>query len=110
MSAFLILGLHLQELSWFVAGMWVQLQHPEQASASYWHNSVLGRTQWEAPSAIQTVPLDDAGAQLLLEDEASFVMPSRAALQAAGRWDLHHAVVRHGGYRRVSLLLVHLLE
>lgn len=98
-----VLHLPRQELSAFVASMWVELQHPEAPDSTYWHNSVLGRTQWEAPSQLQALPLDDGGTQLLLEDEADFVMPSRSALQDAGRWDLHHAVMRHGGYLQVCL-------
>ena len=96
-----ILTMLSQELSAFIAGMWVELEHPAAPGSTYWHNSVLSRTQWEPPSQPQALPLDDGGTQLLLEDEADFVMPSRSALQAAGRWDLHHAVVRHGGYQQV---------
>ena len=90
----------MQELSWFVAGLWVQLRHPGDEQSMYWYNPVLGIAQWEEPSAPQLLPLDDSGTQLLLEDDSSFVMPSRSALQGAGRWDLHHAIVRHGGYRQ----------
>lgn len=91
-----------EELSWFVASMWMELPHPEQPRRSYWHNPVLRTTQWREPDAPERVSLDGGGTQLFLEDERSTVMPSRSAVQRAGRWDLHHAIMRHGGYRRVA--------
>ena len=47
------------------------------------------------------VALDDGGSWLLVEDEAARVMPSSAAVRAAGRYDLHHAIVFAGGYSAV---------
>lgn len=80
----------------------MELPHPEQPRRSYWHNPVLRTTQWREPDAPERVSLDGGGTQLFLEDERSTVMPSRSAVQRAGRWDLHHAIMRHGGYRRVG--------
>jgi hypothetical protein len=54
----------------------------------------------EALSAPQ-VPLDDEGAFLMVEDEADRVMPSAKAVQSAGRYDLHHAILFQGGYAAV---------
>lgn len=39
---------------------------------------------------------------LLLSLAGDRVMPSRASVTAAARWDLHHAVVQNGGYRAVA--------
>ena len=82
--------------------MWVELPHPEDKESTYWHNPVLGAIQWEQPPGPQLVQLDDAGGQLLLEDEDSLVMPSRTHIQNAKRWDLHHAILRQGGYQKVK--------
>jgi hypothetical protein len=49
--------------------------------------------------------LDDSGSYLLVEDEQDRVMPSRTAVQSAGRYDLHRAIMFHGGYREVSQTL-----
>ena len=38
---------------------------------------------------------------MLVEDESDRVMPPRRAIMAAGRYDLHHAIQYHGGYRMV---------
>ena len=48
------------------------------------------------------VALDDGGSWLLVEDEAARVMPSSAAVRAAGRFDLHHAILFAGGYSQVG--------
>ena len=49
--------------------------------------------------------LDDEGSLLLTESEEDRVVPSRSAVLAAGRYDLHQAVQLHGGYGAVSALL-----
>ena len=38
---------------------------------------------------------------MLVEDESDRVMPPRRAVMGAGRYDLHHAIQYHGGYRMV---------
>ena len=47
------------------------------------------------------IALDDEGSFMLVEDESDRVMPPRRAVMAAGRYDLHHAIQYHGGYRMV---------
>jgi hypothetical protein len=49
------------------------------------------------------IALDDLGSFLMVDDEENRAMPSRQAVMAAGRYDLHHAVQYHGGYRAVSV-------
>ena len=51
--------------------------------------------------ACRQVPLDDEDAFLMVEDEADRVMPSAKAVQSAGRYDLHHAILFQGGYTAV---------
>ena len=95
------------ELSLFVAAHWVELAAPGRAIAArrggrYFYNVATRRVRWDAPFAPSELALDDSGAALRLEDEADRLMPGRAAVLAAGRYDLHHAIVYHGGYRAVG--------
>ena len=66
---------------------------------------VTGRTQWEAPQGPQSIPLDDAGTFIFAEEDADRVMPSRSAVLAAGRFDLHHGIMYQGGYKATALAL-----
>ena len=68
----------------------------------YYHNTITGRSQWVEPQPPTKFLLDDEGTMLLAEDEQDRVMPSRKDVTSAGRYDLHHAIVYHGGYRAVS--------
>lgn len=63
---------------------------------------VTGRTQWELPQSPQRIPIDDAGTFLFAEDDADRVMPSRSAVLAAGRFDLHHGIMYQGGYQATA--------
>jgi hypothetical protein len=73
--------------------------------AAYWYNQVTRRVALERPPPPTAVPLDDEGSVLLTEAEADRAMPSRGAVAAAGRYDLHAAVVAAGGYRVVASAL-----
>jgi hypothetical protein len=53
----------------------------------------------QAPTRME---LDDKGSYLLVEDEWDRVMPTVSAVKAARRYDLHHAIDLHGGYRAVA--------
>lgn len=66
---------------------------------------MTGKTQWEAPQSPQSIPVDDAGTFIFAEEEADRVMPSRSAVLAAGRFDLHHGIMYQGGYRAAALAL-----
>lgn len=66
---------------------------------------VTGRTQWEAPHSPQSIPVDDAGTFIFVEEDADRVMPSRSAVLSAGRFDLHHGIMYQGGYRAAALEL-----
>lgn len=57
---------------------------------SYWYNDVSGALQI-------TPPVDGTGGGL---DRP--VMPTMSHLIEARRWDLHHAIVLHGGYKAVA--------
>jgi len=57
---------------------------------SYWYNDVSGALQI-------TPPVDGTGGGL---DRP--VMPTMSHLLEARRWDLHHAIVLHGGYKAVA--------
>lgn len=63
---------------------------------------VTGRQQWAAPQLPQSIPVDDAGTVIFAEEESQRVMPSRAAVLAAGRFDLHHGIMYQGGYIDVA--------
>lgn len=91
----------MQELSLLVAASWVELEDPEEADQKYFYNPITGRTQWVRPEAPTKIPLDDDGTILFAEDERDRVMPSRSTVMSAGRYDLHHAIQSHGGYRAV---------
>lgn len=63
---------------------------------------VTGRMQWEVPQSPQSIPLDDAGTFIFAEEDADRVMPSRSAVLAAGRFDLHHGIMYQGGYKATA--------
>ena len=90
-----------QELSLFIAANWMELPDAEEGEP-YYHNTITGRSQWVEPQPPTKFLLDDEGTMLLAEDEQDRVMPSRKDVTSAGRYDLHHAIVYHGGYRAVS--------
>ena len=46
--------------------------------------------------------MDDAGTFIFAEEDADRVMPSRSAVLAAGRFDLHHGIMYQGGYRATA--------
>lgn len=50
------------------------------------------------------MPLDDDGTFLLVDEEEDRVMPTRADLENAGRYNLHAAITFHGGYKKVRRL------
>ena len=80
---------------------------PPQAAAQpprevYWYNQVTRRVRWTRPEMPELVPLDDEGSVLLAEGPDDRAMPSRNSLLAAGRYDLHSAVVAAGGYTQVA--------
>ena len=57
---------------------------------SFWYNDISGALRLEPPTSGDGGGLDVP------------VMPTMAHLVEARRWDLHHAVVLHGGYRTVA--------
>lgn len=68
----------------------------------YWYNQVTRKVRWSAPMLPQTLALDDEGSTLVTESAEDRAMPSRSALFAAGRYDLHAAIVAAGGYTQVA--------
>lgn len=57
---------------------------------TFWYNDISGALRLEPPTSGDGGGLDVP------------VMPTMAHLVEARRWDLHHAVVLHGGYRTVA--------
>lgn len=90
-----------EELTLFVAAHWSKFKDPDSRQ-SYWYNQITHRISWEEPVLPQRIAIDDEGGYIVTEAEEDRVMPSRSALQAAGRYDLHHAVMLHGGYTVAS--------
>ena len=73
---------------------------------SYWFNTVTRQLRWTQPQLPQIIPLDDMGINaIIVETEEDRAMPSRSSLLAAGRYDLHTAIVSQGGYAEVSTAL-----
>ena len=109
------------ELALFVAAQWVELEEdaeeedeeggdgaskapPPAPPRRYFYNVATRRVRWTPPVAPVTVALDDSGSAAIRVEDASSsrAMPPRSAILAAGRYDLHHAVVYAGGYRAVG--------
>lgn len=93
-----------EELTLFVAAHWTQFTDPESRQP-YWYNQITHKVSWEEPLLPQRVEIDEQGGYILTEAEEDRVMPSRSSLFAAGRYDLHHAILLHGGYTGASELL-----
>ncbi len=85
---------------------------------------VLRRVQWEAPLGPRLLPYLGPDGELLLPpsggaapgaasierargevEEAAAAMPSHANLVSAGRYDLHAAIVKRGGYKEAAAAL-----
>ena len=98
------------------------------SSGRYYFNVATRRVRWDTPIEPATLEIDDCGTRIRIEgsggggnrngrggaggDRQNFssssserLMPGRAAVLAAGRYDLHHAIVYHGGYRAVQEML-----
>lgn len=96
-----VLGSHAQQEKAQWAGTSDQSAKPRQKEV-YWYNQVTRRVQWSEPDVPEFVPLDDEGSVLLTEAPEDRAMPSRRTLLAAGRYDLHAAIMSAGGYTQVA--------
>ena len=76
----------------------VQTKQTRSSKEIYWYNQVTRKVRWTEPILPRVMALDDQGSTLLTEDPEDRVMPSRSSLLAAGRYDLHNAIVGNGGY------------
>ena len=65
---------------------------------------LVGKSQRLRPGQPIRMPLDDDGTFLLVDEEEDRVMPTRADLENAGRYNLHAAITFHGGYKKVRRL------
>jgi hypothetical protein len=74
----------------------------DSSAAYYWYNQVTRRVRWTEPVLPEVLPLDDEGSVLFTDSNDDRAMPSRASILAAGRYDLHAAVVAAGGYTSVA--------
>jgi hypothetical protein len=93
---------HDDEDDFFPASQIHKPEKPTSGNEVYWYNQVTRKVRWSAPVLPQTLALDDQGSTLLTESPEDRAMPSRSALHAAGRYDLHQAIVAAGGYAQVS--------
>ncbi|KAG2499535.1 hypothetical protein HYH03_002481 [Edaphochlamys debaryana] len=98
-----------EELAVFVANSWLELPAPDEEGACYFFNQVSGRTTWRRPAPLKRLPAPAGGAPgaggvrwVVAEPAANRVMPSQTAVLQAGRYDLHNAIVAHGGYTAVA--------
>eukprot|EP00884_Botryococcus_braunii_P016015 jgi/Botrbrau1/3097/Bobra.0070s0082.2 len=89
-----------QELTEFISQAWRRYENEE--GIPYFYNHVSGQVAWDRSSEPTRMELDDQGSYLLVEDEWDRVMPTVSAVKAARRYDLHHAIDLHGGYRAVA--------
>ena len=97
-----------RELSLFVGANWIKLQalgEDQGDDSYYWFNTVTRRMRWTQPTVPQIVEIDDMGTEIFAETEEDRAMPSRTSLLAAGRYDLHTAIVAAGGYTEVAYML-----
>ena len=80
--------------------------HHHHHNNTYWFNTITRQLQWTPPSPPELIPLDDMGMNsIIIETDADRAMPSRSSLLAAGRYDLHTAIVAQGGYTEVAKTL-----
>ncbi|CAM6128202.1 unnamed protein product [Calypogeia fissa] len=87
------------EIEWFVSSSWTKLKDPETGELFY-QNQATGEVSNREPSP-GTVS-NPAPVSQDSFDEGTAVMPRQRKVLEAGRYDLHHAILRHGGYRLVA--------
>jgi len=94
----------MEEISRFVAAHWVEMTDESESGRTekYFYNMVTAQVRFGEPQEPLKLPLDEDGSFVWVEDEEDRVMPSESSVKAAGRYDLHHAVLRHGGYSEVA--------
>ena len=122
----LFVAAHWVELSTsdFGAGPTAAARAGKEGGRRYYFNVATRRIRWDAPIEPATLEIDDCGTRIRIEgggdggggrswrggggsssSSSERLMPGRAAVLAAGRYDLHHAIVYHGGYRAVREVL-----
>ncbi|KAL2622883.1 hypothetical protein R1flu_003088 [Riccia fluitans] len=87
------------EIEWFVSGCWVVQRSPETGEDLY-YNQVTNEYSRHRPSAgnvSNPVPVSHDE-----DDIGTAVMPRQQHVLEAGRYDLHHAILMHGGYKLVA--------
>ncbi|GAQ86131.1 hypothetical protein KFL_002720045 [Klebsormidium nitens] len=93
--------LHLDaEIELFNYSRWTKRTNSETGEV-YWVNllnDMVAREKPPPPDSL-TPPLPVSYRE---EDVDTACMPKRKDVQEAGRWDLHHAIVSHGGYTAVG--------
>ena len=82
------LGTLEAEIADFMQALWTEIRDPDTGEL-YCYHQVTGQQVDGRPEAFP----------------APLVMPTGAAVRAAGRWDLHHGVLANGGYRAVGRAL-----
>ena len=66
---------------------------PDGGATTFWYNDVSGALTFEEPELASGGGLDQP------------VMPAMADVIEARRWDVHQAILLHGGYKEVALAL-----
>ncbi|GMH42747.1 hypothetical protein BSKO_10666 [Bryopsis sp. KO-2023] len=89
-----------EEIAFFVASCWEEMQTDDKIK--FYYNKVSKRVSWDLPSLPEKIPLDDFGNTVFVEDESQRYMPTKKDVCAGGRYDLHHAICFHGGYKAVA--------
>jgi len=111
-----MLGLELRE---FVDAAWTtHTDAGDEGALRYWYNDLSGDVRWQEPPAVRrqaaatqsydpywTGDSDSDEEEEETESEAeaeAYVLPTKQALVAAGRWDLAAAVAAAGGQRALA--------
>eukprot|EP00898_Chlorokybus_atmophyticus_P002967 jgi/Chlat1/3671/Chrsp24S03843 len=89
-----------EEINLFVAANWT-MHTIEDTGEVYYYNAINYATTFDEPHPDEVVLTSCEPA----DEDALPVMPTNRDILAAGRWDLHHAIVLHGGYREVAQAL-----
>ena len=125
----LFVAAHWVELSTSDYGAGPTAAAGNKKGGRYYFNVATRRVRWDTPIEPTTLEIDDCGTRIRTEGggggggddggrrrrssssssspfpSSERLMPGRAAVLAAGRYDLHHAIVYHGGYRAVQEML-----
>ncbi|KAG6550698.1 hypothetical protein Mapa_007795 [Marchantia paleacea] len=87
------------EIEWFVSGCWVIQQSPETGEDIYYNHATSQYSSKEPSPGNVSNPMPVSEDEF---DVGTAVMPRQQQVLEAGRYDLHHAILLHGGYKLVA--------